>query len=89
MSLRRAQGWEPSEHTRYIYDDGGRLVESVTTRESEFDETDLDWLHAIAELESQELPHGFSVEDATSPDADPANPDGPWQFVAGNLVRSP
>jgi hypothetical protein len=27
--------------------------------------------------------------DATSPDADPSDPDSPWKFVAGIPVRSP
>lgn len=40
ISPHRFTGWEPSQHTRYLYDDGGRLVESVTTREPEWDDID-------------------------------------------------
>jgi len=50
---------------------------------------DLDWLIALAELEHDEGPHGFVMEDATSAEADPANPDGSFQFVAGVPVVSP
>jgi predicted Fe-S protein YdhL (DUF1289 family) len=36
----RFTGWEPVEHTRYEYDDDGRLIHSTTTREPEWDDID-------------------------------------------------
>lgn len=62
---------------------------ATTTRESEFGSTDLDWLTALAELEAEEGPHGFTMTDATSPDADPSDHDSVWKFVAGVPVVSP
>ena len=48
VSLRRFDGWEPTEVTEHEYDDAGRLVRSVSRRESEFDEEDRGWFLALA-----------------------------------------
>jgi len=61
----------------------------VTTPEPEFGPSDVAWFAALAELEAGEGPHGFLMEDATSPDADPSDPDSAWKFVAGVSVVSP
>jgi len=89
VSLRRLQGWEPSSRTEYEYDDDGRLVAATTTQEPEFGPTDHDWLVALAALEAEEGPHGHLMSDALSAEADPANPDGAFEFVAGHPVQSP
>lgn len=49
-------GWEPEQRTRYVYDDTGRLVESVTTREPEYDATDRQLFLALDEWESALCP---------------------------------
>lgn len=46
--MRRFEGWEPSEETVYVYDGGGRLVSSTTTRETEWDEQQQGWMLALA-----------------------------------------
>lgn len=38
ISVRRLEGWEPRTVTEYEYDQAGRLVRSVTTREPEWDD---------------------------------------------------
>ena len=40
LSPRRFDGWEPRERTRYRYDAEGRVAETVTTRDPEWDDTD-------------------------------------------------
>lgn len=52
MSYRRFSGWEPAEFTEYEYDEDGRLVRSVTTREAEWDEQERAWMLSLAEHES-------------------------------------
>lgn len=44
---RRLAGWEPAETTSYEYE-GGRLVRSVTVRESEWSDEDRAWMAALA-----------------------------------------
>lgn len=51
ISLRRFEGWTPAEVTTHEYDDG-RLVRSVTTVESEWDDTQQDWMLALLEYEA-------------------------------------
>lgn len=56
------------------YDDDGRLVRTVVTREPEYDDVQRDWLNALAEYEEGLDENGFPVEESTSPLADPDNP---------------
>lgn len=44
-------GWEAAEVTDYVYDEAGRLIRSVTTREAEWDDTEQGWMLALAEWE--------------------------------------
>lgn len=65
--------------TRYEYDDAGRLVGSVTEREPEWSRTDVEAL--IAFLENGRVgPHGQPMSEATSPLANPGNPDRQWGY---------
>jgi hypothetical protein len=88
-SVRRLQGWEPSESTSYEYDVTGRLSSSRTTVESEFDPTDIAWLEALEEYERTVGPHGFTMAEATDPDADPNSPNSHYRFRAGVPVTTP
>lgn len=56
MTYRRFSGWEPAESTEYEYDEAGRLIRSVTTREPEWDEQERAWMLALAEHESRLCP---------------------------------
>lgn len=88
-SVRKLQGWEPSQRTVYEHDAQGRLSSSTTTLESEFGPTDIEWLTALLEVEREEGGHGFLMSEATSPDADPDLPDSHYRFVAGTPQTTP
>lgn len=67
--------------TRHTYDEGGRLVASVTEREPEWSRTDVESL--IAYMETQRVgPHGYPMNMATSRAGDPSNPDREFDWVA-------
>lgn len=89
MSVRRLQGWEPSERTVYEYGPDGRLSSSTTTLESEFGPTDLEWLTALREVELEQGPHGYPMSEATDPDADPSRHESHFKFVAGTPQVTP
>jgi len=74
------QGWEPEEVTAYEYDSDGRLVRSVTTRESEFDDEQRTLLLAIIDFESGIGAHGHPYAEAMSDEADPTNYGGHWRY---------
>lgn len=89
-SVRKLQGWEPSARTSYEYDEAtGRLSSSTTTLEPEFGPTDLEWLHALHEVEREQGSHGFLISEATDPDADPDRPDSHYRFLAGTPQTTP
>lgn len=56
ISPRRFDGWEPREHTTITYDAEGRVVEMVTTRESEWDDEDRGLLYALEDYEADLCP---------------------------------
>jgi hypothetical protein len=56
LSLKRFDGWEPTETTTYRYDDTGRLVSSTTTRDVEWDPEQQAWMLGLAHYRS--LIHG-------------------------------
>lgn len=58
----------------YEYDDDGRLIRSVTTREPEWDEQERAWFLALAEFESRPCPN---CGRPTSVCTDPAS-EGRW-----------
>jgi hypothetical protein len=89
VSVRRLQGWEPSERTVYEYGPDGRLSSSITTLESEYGPTDLEWLEALLEVEREQGPHGFPMTEATDTDADPDRPESHFRFVAGTQQIAP
>lgn len=62
----------------------GLLVESVTTREPEFDTEQVDLLLASAAFEAGIGAHGFPMDEATSPEADPANRGGAYHYVTAD-----
>jgi hypothetical protein len=89
VSVRRLQGWEPSERTVYEHGPDGRLLSSTTTLESEFGPTDLEWLTALLEVEAERGPHGYLMSEATDPAADPDRPTSHYRFVAGTPQVTP
>lgn len=58
MPRSQLEGREPAEVTEHEYDDAGRLIRSVTTRESEWTEHDLADQLALAEYRSWLCPCG-------------------------------
>lgn len=73
----------------YEHDAQGRLSSSITTLESEFGPTDLEWLTALLEVERETGPHGFLISEAIDPDADPDLPTATHKFVAGTPQSTP
>ncbi|WP_285797794.1 hypothetical protein [Micromonospora sp. NBRC 107095] len=51
-------GWEPTEATTYEYDEGGRLVRSVTVREPEWSDMDRAWMAALTGYRNSLCPCG-------------------------------
>ena len=82
MSPRRLGGWEPSTYTKYFYDETGRLVGSVETRDPEFDCEQVDLLLALEALSQDIGQHGQLLSESTSGKADPNNYDGGYRFAA-------
>lgn len=70
ISIKRLDGWEPVETTRHVYDEEtGRLVESVTTRESEWDDEQQTWMLALHLLEADTCDGcGGQLSETTSPE---------------------
>src|SRR5215207_8146442 len=61
ISPRRFEGWEPKQTTRYRYDDEGRLRETVTTREPEFDAEDRQILIAAMDADAATCHRGHAI----------------------------
>lgn len=83
IAPRRLWGWEPSVVTTYEHDDEGRLVSSTATPEPEFNDIDLAMLAAWWEHKAETGQFGENLVEATSPDADPDNPQSTHRYVAG------
>lgn len=73
----------------YEHDAEGRLSSSTTTLEPEWADGDIAWLDALLYLERHEGQHGHPMWEATSPDADPNNPDATHGYVAGTPIVDP
>lgn len=58
-------GWEPAEVTTYEYDGEGRLVQSVTVREPEFDDDERALM--VASKRRVVGSHGIPMDEATDP----------------------
>lgn len=68
MSVKRLNGWEPTEVTTYEYDDAGRVTRTITRRESEWDESERQWALALLEFEASKCPGCGGVwEETTDP----------------------
>lgn len=68
MSHKRVLGWEPTETHEHTYDDEGRLVRTVVTREPEWDDMERANMLALADWESDLCKCGLPAAVA---DADP------------------
>jgi hypothetical protein len=80
VSPRRLAGWEPTETTEYFYE-GDRLIGSVTTREPEWDTSQVDLLLALHAFNADIGSHGHSLAKATSEAANPNNYESPLRYV--------
>lgn len=76
ISLREFRGWEPE--TRIVPDGDGWRVE----RESAFDKDQYELMVALREHEDSTDDYGFPLEESTSIDADPMNPEGAYGYEA-------
>lgn len=61
-------GWEPVETHRHVYDDAGRLMTTVVTREPEWDDVERRKMLALVEYESTICKCGYPEQIA---DEDP------------------
>lgn len=64
------------------HDADGRLIRSVTEREPEWDEEQLELITALSVYEAGLGPHGLPLAETMSDDADPDNPNGKYRYVA-------
>jgi hypothetical protein len=69
--------------TEHEYDDAGNVIRSTAVREPEYDETDLLMLAAWWEHKAETGDYGENLMDATDPEADPANRQAKYRYVAG------
>lgn len=84
IAPRRLWGWEPTTFTEYVYEDGV-LVGTVSTPEPEFDDEQVALLHAYEHHRRDLGPHGYSMSETTSPEADPNNREGAFKFVSTGI----
>lgn len=66
MSEKRLLGWEPREVHEHEYDDAGRLVRTVVTREAEWDDWERQKMLELAQYESRLCACGFPEDIADS-----------------------
>ncbi|HEX6873683.1 MAG TPA: hypothetical protein VF163_21500 [Micromonosporaceae bacterium] len=66
ISDKRFGGWEPAETHEHEYDDAGRLVRTVVTREPEWDEQERAWMLALRLYRAQVGPCGHYLPDTTA-----------------------
>ena len=69
MSLRRLNGWEPAESTEYVYDEAGRLIRTVTTREPEWSRDEVALFIAARRVEANMGPYGVPIDRALAKNA--------------------
>lgn len=71
ISEKRLLGWEPSEIHEHEYDDGGRIVRTVVTRDVEWDDVERAKMQGLALYEAQICNCGLHESIAeTDPDLD-------------------
>ena len=81
VAPRRLWGWEPEETHIEDVDDAGRKIVRVI-REPEYDAEQHAMLAGLEEYEALLGSHGLPVDETTSPDADPNNPDATHHYEA-------
>ncbi len=80
-SWRRFTGWEPAQTTTFRHDAAGRLVETVTTTEAEWDDEQRAAVYALLAYEDSLCPGcKRSWAEATDPDND-------GRYVPGRPIR--
>lgn len=82
VSPRRLHGWEPRTVTERTYDADGRVSQTVTYQEPEFNDDDLALLLERASWERQIAPHGQPLSEATSSENDRRNRQGSGYYSA-------
>ena len=65
MSVRELNGWTPRTFTRHRYDDGGRLIETVSRQESRWTPSEVAVL--LASRRENLGPHGIPMDQALDP----------------------
>lgn len=81
MAPRRLWGWEPEEvHVTETGEDGTTYTRVI--REPEFDAEQQALLTAVMEYDASLGHHGLPIEETTSPDADPNNPEAKYHYEA-------
>lgn len=71
VSHKRFCGWEPRTVTTYEYDEGGRLVRSVTVTEREWDDDQRELAYGLARWEASLCPGcGGDLAETTDPSAE-------------------
>lgn len=81
VAPKRLSGWEPAVTSEEFDADGNLLRVTVSRAEPEFTAEQVDLLLASDLLEADTGSHGFLLSEATSPDADPANPKATRRYV--------
>ena len=66
ISVKRFEGWEPTETHEHIYE-GDRLVRTIVTREAEWDDQEQGLLLAYVAYKAQLCPSGHYLPESTDP----------------------
>jgi hypothetical protein len=86
------RGWVPEERHVPVYGDSGDLLYTRVERESQWTPEQVALVMGVRAYEKTIGPHGFPMDEATSPDADPSNRDNKYfrrvDDHAGRPVRS-
>jgi hypothetical protein len=83
------RGWVPEERHIPVCDDSGVLLYTRVERESQWTPDQVALVLGVQAYQKMLGPHGFPMDEATSPDADPSNRDNKYVFKAGILTTTP
>lgn len=72
-----------------MYDESGALRYTRVERESQWTPEQVALVMGVRAYAKTIGPHGFPMDEATSPDADPSNRDGKYVYKAGVLTTTP
>lgn len=72
-----------------MFDDDGNLLYTRVERESEWTPDQVSLVMGVRAFTKMIGPHGFPMDEATSPDADPSNRENKYVYKAGVLTTTP